>query len=137
MEAANKGAFEANGVSIGCNIELPFEQDANEYQNISMEFHYFFVRKMIFVKYSVGYIIFPGGFGTLDELFESLTLAQTDKIEHFPLALYGSHYWKGLTEWIDKTLLKEHGTISPEDKKLFKIVDTPEEAVDYVSKTVK
>jgi len=137
MEAANKGAYEAGGLSIGCNIELPFEQDANEYQNISMEFHYFFVRKMIFVKYSVGYIIFPGGFGTLDELFESLTLAQTDKIEHFPLALYGSHYWKGLTEWIDKTLLKEHGTISPEDKKLFKIVDTPEEAVDYVSKTVK
>lgn len=137
MEAANKGAFEADGVSIGCNIELPFEQEPNKYQNISMEFHYFFVRKMIFMKYSVGYIIFPGGYGTLDELFESLTLAQTDKIEHFPIALYGSKYWEGLIGWIDKYLLEEHRTISPEDRKLFRVVDTPEEAVDYVSKTIR
>ncbi len=137
MEAANKGAFEADGISIGCNIELPFEQEPNKYQNISMEFHYFFVRKMIFMKYSVGYIIFPGGYGTLDELFESLTLAQTDKIEHFPIALYGSKYWEGLTGWIDEYLLEKHQTISSEDRKLFKVVDTPEEAVDYISKTIK
>jgi len=136
MEAANKGAFEADGISIGCNIELPFEQESNKYQNISMEFHYFFVRKMIFMKYSVGYIIFPGGFGTLDELFESLTLAQTDKIEHFPIVLYGSEYWDGLTGWLNECLLEKHGTISLEDKKLFKVVDTPEEAVDYVSKII-
>ncbi|MCD4669328.1 MAG: TIGR00730 family Rossman fold protein [Actinomycetia bacterium] len=137
MEAANKGAFEADGVSIGCNIELPFEQEPNKYQNISMEFHYFFVRKMIFMKYSVGYIIFPGGYGTLDEFFESLTLAQTDKIEHFPIALYGSKYWEGLTGWIDEYLMEKHRTISPEDRKLFRVVDTPEEAVDYVSKIIK
>ena len=137
MEAANKGAFEADGISIGCNIELPLEQEPNKYQNISMEFHYFFVRKMIFMKYSVGYIIFPGGYGTLDELFESLTLAQTDKIEHFPVALYGSKYWKGLTGWIDEYLLEKHRTISPEDRKLFRVVDTPEEAIDYVLKTIK
>jgi uncharacterized protein (TIGR00730 family) len=91
---------------------------------------------MIFMKYSVGYIIFPGGYGTLDELFESLTLAQTDKIEHFPIALYGSKYWEGLTGWIDECLLEKHGTINPEDRKLFRVVDTPEEAVDYVSKII-
>ncbi len=132
MEAANKGAYEAGGVSIGCNIELPFEQETNEYQTISLEFHYFFVRKMIFVKYSVGYIIFPGGFGTLDELFEALTLAQTDKIEHFPIALFGSKYWKGLLDWIDVCLLEKHCTISPRDKELYRIVNTPEETVNYV-----
>jgi uncharacterized protein (TIGR00730 family) len=132
MEAANKGAYEAGGASIGCNIELPFEQEANKFQTISLEFHYFFVRKMIFVKYSVGYIIFPGGFGTLDELFEALTLAQTDKIEHFPIALFGSKYWKGLADWIDECLLEKHCTISPKDKELYRIVDTPEEAVNYV-----
>ena len=90
MEAANKGAMEEDGLSIGCSIELPQEQEVNNYQNIALEFHYFFVRKLMFVKYSVGYIIFPGGFGTLDELFEALTLSQTDKIKHFPIVLFGS-----------------------------------------------
>ena len=96
MEAANKGAHEAGGLSIGCNIELPFEQEPNKYQDISLKFHYFFVRKMLFVKYSIGYVIFPGGYGTLDELFEALTLAQTNKIEHFPIILYGTGFWKGV-----------------------------------------
>ncbi len=137
MEAANKGAFEAGGLSIGCNIELPIEQEPNPYQNISLEFHYFFVRKMIFVKYSVGYIIFPGGFGTLDELFEALTLAQTGKIEHFPIALYGSSYWKDLYDWINKSLVKKNATIDPEDRKLYKIVDEPHEAVEYVVNLIK
>ena len=137
MEAANKGAYEAGGISIGCNIELPFEQDPNPYQNISLEFHYFFVRKMMFVKYSVGYVIFPGGFGTLDELFEALTLAQTNKIEHFPIVLYGNDYWKGLDEWIDKFLLERHEAISRDDKKLYKIVEDPQEAVAYIVKTIK
>ena len=137
MEAANKGAYEAGGVSIGCNIELPFEQEANPYQNISLEFHYFFVRKMMFVKYSVGYIIFPGGFGTLDELFEALTLAQTNKIEHFPIVLYDEDYWKGLAEWIDEFLLKRQKAISLEDKKLYKIVKDPQEAVEYITGTIK
>jgi len=137
MEAANKGAYEAGGVSIGCNIELPFEQEANPYQNISMDFHYFFIRKMMFVKYSVGYIIFEGGFGTLDELFEALTLAQTNKIEHFPIVLYGGEYWKGLVEWIDEFLLKRHMVIDPGDKDLFKIVEDPQEAVTYIISTIK
>jgi len=137
MEAANKGAYKAGGLSIGCNIELPEEQKPNSYQNISLEFHYFFVRKMIFVKYSVGYIIFPGGFGTLDELFEALTLAQTGKIEHFPVVLYGSNYWKDLHDWIDRCLLKKYATISAEDKKLYRIVDKPEEAVSHVIKLIK
>ena len=137
MEAANKGAFEAGGLSIGCNIELPSEQECNPYQNISLEFRYFFVRKMMFVKYSIGYIIFPGGFGTLDEFFEALTLAQTDKIEHFPIALYGSGYWDDICDWIDKSLVVKHTTIGPEDKKLYKIVDSPQEAVDYVINLIK
>lgn len=133
MEAANKGAFEAGGLSIGCNIELPHEQVANPYQNISIEFRYFFVRKMIFVKYSIGYVIFPGGYGTLDELFEALTLIQTGKIEHFPIALYGSDYWEELCSWIDKCLLEKFCTISAEDKKLYKVVNNPEEAADYIT----
>jgi hypothetical protein len=137
MEAANKGAFEAGGLSVGCNIELPFEQIPNPYQDISLEFRYFFVRKMMFVKYSVGYIIFPGGFGTLDELFEALTLAQTDKIEHFPIALYGSEYWKELCGWINSCLCEKHCAISPEDKNLYKIVDTPEEVINYIIGTIK
>ncbi|MCL5071013.1 MAG: TIGR00730 family Rossman fold protein [Actinobacteria bacterium] len=137
MEAANKGAFQAGGVSIGCNIDIPFEQTPNPYQNIMLEFHYFFVRKTIFVKYSVGYVIFPGGFGTLDELFEALTLAQTGKIEHFPIALYGSEYWKELYNWIDECLLEKHCLISQEDTKLYKVVDEPEEAVDYVTNVIK
>jgi len=137
MEAANKGAFEAGGLSIGCNIELPLEQKPNPYQNISLEFRYFFVRKMIFVKYSVGFVIFPGGFGTLDEFFEALTLAQTGKIEHFPIILYGSTYWKGLCDWIDEFMLAKYAAISPEDKKLYRVVDEPQEAVDYIIKVSK
>ncbi|MCE5328935.1 TIGR00730 family Rossman fold protein [bacterium] len=137
MEAANKGAYESGGLSIGCNIELPFEQEANKYQNISLEFHYFFVRKMLFVKYSIGYVIFPGGYGTLDELFESLTLSQTNKIEHFPIVLYGTPFWKGMCGWIDEVLLDKYKTISPEDKKLYKVVNDPQEAVDYVLKIIK
>jgi len=137
MEAANKGAFEAGGQSIGANIQLPFEQGTNPYQNISLEFRYFFVRKMIFVKYSVGYVIFPGGFGTLDELFEALTLAQTNKIEHFPITLYGSSYWEGMCSWINQCVLEKHCNISPEDKNLYKIVNSPQEAVDYVVDVIK
>src|SRR5947199_8832662 len=99
MEAANRGAFEAGGLSIGCNIELPFEQQSNRYTNLSIDFRYFFVRKTMFVKYSNGFAIFPGGFGTLDELFEALTLVQTGKINRFPIVLYDSAYWKGLLDW--------------------------------------
>jgi uncharacterized protein (TIGR00730 family) len=137
MEAANKGAHEAGGLSIGCNIELPFEQEANKYQDISLKFHYFFVRKMLFVKYSIGYVIFPGGYGTLDELFEALTLSQTNKIEHFPIILYGSDFWKDICKWIDEVLLEKHSTISPEDKKLYKVVNDPQEAVDYALKVIE
>lgn len=137
MEAANKGAHEAGGLSIGCNIELPFEQETNKYQNISLKFHYFFVRKTLFVKYSIGYVIFPGGYGTLDEFFEALTLSQTNKIKHFPIVLYGTPYWKGICEWIDEVLLKRHAAISPEDRKLYKVVNDPQEAVDYALKIIK
>ena len=105
MEAANRGAHEAGGLSIGCNIELPFEQAANPYANLAINFRYFFVRKTMFVKYSSGFVIFPGGFGTLDELFEALTLVQTRKISRFPIVLYDSSYWKGLLDWIEETQL--------------------------------
>ncbi len=131
MEAANRGAFEAGGSSIGCNIELPFEQSVNHYTNLSINFRYFFVRKTMFVKYANGFVIFPGGFGTLDELFESLTLVQTRKIKRFPIVLFGSSYWKGLLEWIETTQLAE-GTISPEDLKLLVVTDSVEEARDIM-----
>jgi len=137
MEAANKGAFETGGVSVGCNIELPFEQEPNDYQTVSLEFRYFFVRKMMFVKYSIGYVIFPGGYGTLDELFEALTLTQTHKIEHFPIVLFGSDYWTDLIEWINRCLVEKYCTISVEDTGLFKIVDEPEEAVDHIYNIIK
>src|SRR3954469_25325801 len=117
MEAANRGAFEAGGISIGCNIELPFEQKENRYTTLSINFRYFFVRKTMFVKYANGFVIFPGGFGTLDELFEALTLVQTRKIRRIPIVLFGSTYWKGLLDWIEKTQLG-HGAISPEDLNL-------------------
>lgn len=131
MEAANRGAFEAGGLSIGCNIELPFEQKPNPYQTRSLTFKYFFVRKMMFVKYSLGFIIFPGGFGTFDELFEALTLIQTKKIRDFPVVLFGTKYWTGLLDWIRDVVLPG-GKISEHDLRLFHITDSPEEVVQIV-----
>jgi uncharacterized protein (TIGR00730 family) len=131
MEAANRGAFEAGGLSIGCNIELPFEQSINPYQTRSLRFRYFFVRKTMFVKYSLGFIIFPGGFGTLDELFEALTLIQTRKIRNFPVVLFGSAYWNGLLTWIKDFALKE-GKISEQDLKLVHLTDSPSEVVKII-----
>jgi uncharacterized protein (TIGR00730 family) len=127
MEAANRGARDAGVLSVGCNIELPFEQGLNEFVDLGMEFRYFFVRKVMFVKYAEGFVIFPGGFGTLDELFESLTLIQTGKVEHFPVVLYGRDYWRGLMQWIrEKPLYEEK--ISPEDLDLLTITDDVDEA---------
>ncbi|HEY7784724.1 MAG TPA: TIGR00730 family Rossman fold protein [Pyrinomonadaceae bacterium] len=131
MEAANKGAFEAGGVSIGCNIELPFEQRPNAYQTRVLTFRYFFVRKMMFVKYSLGFIIFPGGFGTLDELFEALTLIQTKKIRNFPVVMFGSEYWRGLLDWVGEVALKE-GKVSEQDLKLLHVTDSPSEIVQIM-----
>lgn len=131
MEAANLGAYRAGGISVGCNIELPQEQEANPYQTISLRFRYFFVRKMMFVKYSVAFLIFPGGFGTMDEFFESLTLAQTGKIEHFPIVLFGSSYWKNLIQWLREFMLKE-GCIEEKDLELFHIIDDPEEVANLI-----
>ena len=131
MEAGNRGAMEAGGLSIGLNIKLPKEQTPNPYQNVSLNFRYFFIRKMMFVKYSIGYVIFPGGFGTLDELFEAITLIQTEKIEHFPLVLFGYDYWGRMIDWIKSTMLKE-SYISPEDLDMLTITDDPEEAAHYI-----
>lgn len=130
MEAANKGAKEGKGPSVGLNIELPFEQNHNPYidKDKNMNYEYFFVRKVMFVKYSQGFIVMPGGFGTLDELFESLTLIQTHKIGRFPIVLVGSDFWSGLIDWIKAVMLKE-GNIDKDDLKLFTLVDTAEEAV--------
>src|SRR5215212_1714359 len=127
MEAANKGCFEAGGVSVGCNITLPQEQEANRYQTISLDFHYFYARKVMFTKYASAFICFPGGYGTLDETFETLTLIQTLKVEAFPIILYGTEYWGGLAEWIQAKLKPEF--IDPEDTDIFRIVDSPKEAV--------
>ena len=126
MEAANRGAQEAGGLSIGCNIELPHEQSPNPYANLSIDFRYFFVRKTMFVKYSEAFVVFPGGFGTLDELFEALTLIQTAKVERFPVVLYGSEYWKGLLDWIRERALDE-GMVSTGDLELIQVVDTTDE----------
>jgi uncharacterized protein (TIGR00730 family) len=131
MEAANKGAYEAGGVSIGCNIELPFEQGANPYLTTSITFNYFFVRKVMFVKYAVAFVIFPGGFGTMDELFEALTLIQTKKIRNFPIILFGGAYWQRLLEWVGETMLPA-GIIAPGDLKLLFMTDSPEEAVQTI-----
>jgi uncharacterized protein (TIGR00730 family) len=132
MEAANRGAKEAGGLSIGCNIELPFEQGLNEYVDLGMEFRYFFVRKVMFVKYAEAFVIFPGGFGTLDELFEALTLIQTGKVEHFPVVLYGKDYWDGMMQWIrDKPLYEEK--ISPEDLDLLTITSDIDEATEAIT----
>ncbi|HUN56190.1 MAG TPA: TIGR00730 family Rossman fold protein [Smithella sp.] len=135
MEAANKGASEAGGKSVGLNIRLPFEQKPNPYANIHIDYKYFFVRKVMFVKYAVAYVIMPGGFGTMDEFFEALTLIQTRKIKSFPLILMGSEYWHGLIEWLKNTMLKED-KISPADMDLIQIVDEPEEVVKLIKKYV-
>ena len=134
MEAANRGAFEAGGLSIGCNIELPFEQRPNPYQTLSLTFKYFFVRKMMFVKYSLAFVIFPGGFGTFDELFEALTLMQTKKIRNFPIVLFGKKYWSGMLEWLGDAVLAE-GKISNHDMQLFHVTDSPAEVVEIVTRS--
>ncbi|MCG3149359.1 MAG: hypothetical protein PCFJNLEI_02819 [Verrucomicrobiae bacterium] len=131
MEAANKGAFEAGGKSVGLNIELPHEQKPNAFQNRLLSFHYFFIRKVCFVKYASGFILFPGGFGTLDELFESITLIQTGRIPQFPVALVGREYWGGLFEWMNKHL-RDAQLIGAHDLDLFRIVEEPEEAVEFI-----
>ena len=133
MEAANRGAKDAGGLSIGANIQLPFEQGLNEYVDLGMEFRYFFVRKVMFVKYAEGVVIFPGGFGTLDELFESLTLIQTGKVEHFPVVLYGKEYWEGMMRWIrEKPLYEEK--ISPEDLDLLTVTSDIDEACEAITR---
>jgi uncharacterized protein (TIGR00730 family) len=131
MEAANRGASEADGLSVGLNIELPMEQQANPYVNRSLQFHYFFARKLMFVRYSRAFVIMPGGFGTLDELFESLTLIQTNRIKHFPTILVDSRHWRPLLDWIDHSL-EDDGLIGPEDKELLVTADTPAEVCDHV-----
>ena len=131
MEAANRGAREGGGVSVGCNIELPFEQGLNEYVTLGMEFRYFFVRKTMFVKYAEAFCIFPGGFGTFDELFEALTLIQTGKVQHFPVVLFGTAYWRGMLDWMRTRPLLE-GKISPEDLTIFTLTDDVDEAVEVI-----
>lgn len=135
MEAANKGAQEANGVSVGLNIELPFEQKSNTYidQDKLIDFQYFFVRKVMFVKYAQGFVVMPGGVGTLDELFEAFTLLQTSKVNKFPIILVGRQYWEGLINWIKDKLLRENN-ISAEDLELFEVVDTKEEVMDCLNR---
>jgi uncharacterized protein (TIGR00730 family) len=131
MEAANRGCAEAGGVSVGCNIELPFEQRFNRWVGLGVDFRHFFVRKMMFVKYAEAFVVFPGGFGTLDELFEALTLVQTGKILHFPIVLFGSDYWSGLLDWLRDRLLGE-GKVSAEDLGLLRLCDDPAEAVAHI-----
>jgi hypothetical protein len=131
MEAANKGALSVNGASVGLGIELPHEQGLNEFVEIGLEFRYFFVRKTMFVKYSQAFVVMPGGFGTLDELFEALNLVQTSKITRFPIVLVGSEYWSGLLSWIHGTLLA-NGTISAADPELFQLADDPEQVVRII-----
>lgn len=133
MEAANKGACEANGTSVGLGIELPFEQGLNPYVDIGLNFRYFFVRKMMFVKYAQGFVVLPGGLGTLDELFEALTLVQTQKVTRFPIVLFGSAYWGGLVDWLKNTLIAQ-GKASEKDLLLFHMTDDVDEAVALVSK---
>lgn len=134
MEASNRGAQDAGALSIGCNIELPMEQLPNPYQNRLLTFKYFFVRKTMFIKYSNAYVIFPGGFGTMDELFEALTLIQTRKIRNFPVVLFGSQYWRGLLSWLTSTMLNQK-MINPEDLELIHLTDSPNDAVDFIVRT--
>jgi len=132
MEAANKGAAEAGGKSIGLNIELPMEQLPNEFQNLSLHFRYFFCRKVMFLKYAHGFIVFPGGYGTMDEFFESLVLIQTLKQASFPVILMGSEYWDGLIKWMKEKMLKEHKFIAPDDLNVFTVVDDPSAAAKII-----
>jgi len=133
MEAANRGARDGGGLSIGLNIELPHEQKPNPYLDQMLEFHYFFVRKLMFLKYSIGFIMFPGGFGTMDELFEALTLVQTNRTENFGVVLFGTQYWQGLVEWL-KEPMQERGYISPDDLDLMEITDDPAQAVETITR---
>ena len=133
MEAGNKGARRGKGISIGLNIQIPMEQKANKYVDILLDFHYFFIRKVMFVKYAKAFVIMPGGFGTLDELFESLNLIQTGRIGKFPVILMGKEYWQGMLEWIKNTVL-ESGTVSKEDLAIFKVTDEPKEVVKIIKK---
>ncbi|MDX1566357.1 MAG: TIGR00730 family Rossman fold protein [Longimicrobiales bacterium] len=132
MEAANRGAREARVASVGLNIELPFEQELNPYVDLAIDFRYFFVRKTMFVKYADAFVIFPGGFGTLDELFEALTLIQTGKIRDFPVVLFDTSYWKGMADWIRDRVLAD-GRVSPSDMELFITTDSPQEAADFIA----
>ncbi|MEO8294131.1 MAG: TIGR00730 family Rossman fold protein [Gemmatimonadota bacterium] len=134
MEAANRGAVEGGGLSIGCNIELPFEQGTNRYVQRSIYFKFFFVRKTMFAKYSMAFVVFPGGFGTMDELFEALTLIQTGKVKHFPVVLFGSEYWSGLLHWLQETVAKE-GKIDNKDMMLFQVTDDPLEVVRIITES--
>jgi uncharacterized protein (TIGR00730 family) len=133
MEAANRGAAEAGGLSVGLNIELPHEQQRNPYVNRALEFHYFFARKLMFVRYARAFVIMPGGFGTLDEMFECLTLIQTNRIKHFPTILVDSEHWAPLLDWIDHGL-EDDGMIGPQDKELLIVADTPDEVCDHVQR---
>ena len=135
MEAGNKGAAAAGGQSVGMNIKLPYEQTPNSYTNISIDYRYFFIRKVMFVKYAVAYVILPGGFGTMDELFEALTLIQTKRIKAFPVILMGSEYWQGLVAWLRETMLRDN-KISACDIDLLQVIDDPEEAVRHIKKYV-
>ncbi|WP_428387138.1 TIGR00730 family Rossman fold protein [Mucisphaera sp.] len=134
MEAANRGAKGCDGISVGLNIVLPHEQDPNPYQTHELNFRYFFVRKVMFVKYACGFILFPGGFGTMDEFFEALTLIQTEKIDNFPIVCVGTEFWQGLIDWMKSTMLEKHATISPQDLDLFHLTDDVDEAVEIVMK---
>ncbi|MDZ4164869.1 MAG: TIGR00730 family Rossman fold protein [Smithellaceae bacterium] len=135
MEAGNKGAAEAGGLSVGMNIKLPFEQKPNIFANVAIDYKYFFIRKVMFVKSAVAYVIMPGGFGTLDELFEALTLIQTKKIRRFPVILMGSEFWQGLLDWMKTTMLTA-GKISRDDLDIFTVIDDPDEAVRYIQRHV-
>ncbi|MHC4416833.1 MAG: LOG family protein [Planctomycetota bacterium] len=135
MEAANKGAAEAGGTSVGLNISLPMEQAPNSYQNVELDFRYFFIRKVMFVKYARGFVIFPGGFGTMDEFFESLTLIQTLKVVPFPVVLIGTDFWSGLLDWMRNVMEQQFHNISPEDFDLFHLTDDVDEAIDVMHET--
>jgi len=135
MEAANKGAAEAGGKSIGMNIRLPFEQKPNPYANLQIDYKYFFIRKVMFVKYAMAYVILPGGYGTMDEFFEALTLIQTKRVKSFPVILMGSEYWQGLMDWLKKSMLG-HDMIIPFDYEMIQVMDDPEEAVRHIKKYV-